>query len=299
MLNKDNVDYYKYTGPQRFDKAIHTLEGIVRGITIDNKVNDSELSILTGWIGDHHEFANRHPFNEVIPRLNEILADGIIDDEEKADILWLCNKFTTDEKYYRDVTADMQRLQGILGGIVADGKITKEELEALQDWMDEHEHLRTCWPYDELEALILAVLQDGVIDHAEHRALLQFFSEFTEFGGHRAVELPESEEHSLVTGVCAVCPEIIFAGSRFCFTGRSEKYSRRAFADEVTQRGGTFSKSLTKDTDYLTVGAAGNPCWAYACYGRKVEQAIQYRKDGGKILLVHEHDLWDSLEDTQ
>ncbi len=100
MVNEDNVEYFKYTGPQRFDKAIHTLEGIVRGIAIDGKVGDSELSVLTGWIGAHREFADRHPFNEVIPRLHEILADGIVDDEEKADILWLCNKFTTDERYY-------------------------------------------------------------------------------------------------------------------------------------------------------------------------------------------------------
>jgi hypothetical protein len=299
MLNEDNVEYYKYTGPQRFDKAIHTLEGIVRGIAIDDKVNDSELSVLTGWIAAHREFADRHPFNEVIPRLHQILADGIIDDEEKADILWLCNKFTTDDTYYCHVTADMHRLQGILGGIVADGKITKEEIKALQDWMDAHEHLRTCWPYDELEALIVAVLQDGVIAEAEHRGLLQFFGEFTELPGHHALELPKSEEPTLVTGVCAVCPEIVFAGRCFCFTGRSEKYSRQAFADEITQRGGVFSKSLTKNTDYLTIGGDGNPCWAYACYGRKVEQAIQYRKEGCRILLVHEYDLWDALEDTQ
>jgi NAD-dependent DNA ligase len=256
------------------------------------------LSILTGWITTHREFVNRHPFNEVIPRLHEILADGVVDDEEKADILWLCNKFTTDETYYCHVTVDMQRLQGILGGIVADAQISKEELTALQDWMGEHDHLRTCWPYDELEALILSVLKDGIIDEVEHRALLRFFGEFTESHGHHAVALSESEEPPLVTGVCAACPEIVFSGRRFCFTGRSERYNRQAFADEITQRGGMFSKSLTKDTDYLTIGGDGNPCWAYACYGRKVEQAIQYRKQGCSILLVHEYDLWDALKEA-
>jgi hypothetical protein len=57
-----------------------------------------------------------------------------------------------------------------------------------------------------------------------------------------------------------------------------------------------FNKAVTKNTDYLTIGADGNPRWAYACYGRKVEQAIQYREEGFSILLVHEYDLWDALE---
>ncbi len=299
MIHEDHAEYYKFTGRARCDKAMHTLEGIVHGISSDGKITDEELSVLTGWIGTHREFADHHPFNEVIPRLHEILADRIVDDEEKADILWLCNRFTSDETYYCRVTADMQRLQGILGGIIADGKITEDELKTLQDWMDEHEHLRTLWPYDELEALVLTVLQDGVIDDTEHRSLLQFFGEFTEFSGERALELPESEEPSLITGVCAVCPEIAFDGRRFCFTGSSKKFTRKAIAEEVSKRGGIFSKSMTKDTDYLAIGGDGNPCWAYACYGRKVEKAIQYRKEGCSILLVHEYDLSDALEDTK
>jgi hypothetical protein len=125
MLNEDNASYYRFTGPQRLDKAMHTLEGIVRGVAIDAKVNDKELGVLSGWITDHAEFANRHPFNEVIPRLDEIFADGVMDEEEKADILWLCEKFTTDDTFFAQVSSDMQRLQGMIGGIAADGIITK------------------------------------------------------------------------------------------------------------------------------------------------------------------------------
>ncbi len=52
-----------------------------------------------------------------------------------------------------------------------------------------------------------------------------------------------------------------------------------------------------KNTDYLIVGNAGNPCWAYSCYGRKIEQAVDLRKAGGKIKIVNEIDFWDVLED--
>ena len=61
--------------------------------------------------------------------------------------------------------------------------------------------------------------------------------------------------------------------------------------------GGSISKGITKTTDYLIVGDGGNPCWAFACYGRKVEAAVQLRKLGHQISLVHEFDFWDFVED--
>ncbi|GMA55471.1 hypothetical protein GCM10025857_68280 [Alicyclobacillus contaminans] len=52
---------------------------------------------------------------------------------------------------------------------------------------------------------------------------------------------------------------------------------------------------MTVDTDYLVVGDQGNPCWAFSCYGRKVEKAVKLRKQGRRILIIHEVDFWDAL----
>lgn len=297
-MHEDHVRYYRFTGPSRLDRAAHTLEGIVRGIACDERVVDREVKALTSWLGDHQEFERFHPFNEMIPRINTIIADGTIDEEERADLLWLCNKFTTDESYFCKVSADMQRLQGLLGGIAADGVISAEELRALQSWMEENSHLRTCWPYDELSALITSVLSDGILDPKEHDQLLRFFSEFIEYPGHRAIELPVVDDEIVVTGICAVCPEIIFAEKAFCFTGSSERCPRKHLVAAVEQLGGKHSPRVTLDVDFLVIGADGNPCWAYACYGRKVEAAVQLRKKGHRILLVHEYDLFDAFQDA-
>ena len=62
--------------------------------------------------------------------------------------------------------------------------------------------------------------------------------------------------------------------------------------------GGRVSKSITKKTDYLIVGADGSPCWTFSCYGRKVEQAVIARQSGSPILIVHEYDFWDALMDA-
>lgn len=291
----DHDEYFYFTGKSRLDTAMHTLEGLVHGIVADDKVTDSEVKQLALWLGRHIEFAERHPFNEVIPAIQQIVADGFIDEEERADLLWLCNKFSTEENYYDAVTSDMQRLQGVLAGILADGKITESELASLSAWADDREHLRTCWPYDEIESLVLSVMKDGRIDETEQKQLQHFFAEFTNTPGRKAVGPVDGA--ITVSGICAVCPEIIIPERYFCFTGASKRSNRAGLAQIIRERRGEFHPNLRNDTHYLIIGADGNPCWAYSCYGRKVEEAIQRRRSGQRIVLVHENDFWDAVAD--
>lgn len=293
--HEDTKTYFHYTGPQRFDRAIHTLEGLVKGVGADGKVNDRELGELTRWIGDHLEFVDRHPFNEVLPVLQRALTDGVFDEEERYDVLWLCERINTESDYYNEVTADMQRLQGVLAGIIADKKIEPHELRYLQEWVNEHENLKSCWPYDEIEAVVLDVMRDEVVDEREHAELLAFFSEFTARPGHRSVV---SDAPTSSRGICAVCPNIEFVERQFCFTGSSKRSTRKIMEGLVKERGGLISKGVVRDLHYLVIGADGNPCWAYACYGRKVEAAITLRREGLPLVLVHEHDYWDAIGDA-
>jgi hypothetical protein len=109
--------------------------------------------------------------------------------------------------------------------------------------------------------------------------------------------LPDATDIT-VRGVCAVAPEVVFCEKHFCFTGKSERLTRQRIAEMIERLGGKFLRDVTQEIDYLVIGADGNPCWAYACYGRKVERAIRYRKSGLKLLLVHEYDFWDSVLDA-
>jgi NAD-dependent DNA ligase len=103
----------------------------------------------------------------------------------------------------------------------------------------------------------------------------------------RARDPPRSSE--------AVDPEITFGDRTFVFTGESERGSREHLEDHVLRRGGTTSSRVTRDTDYLIVCAQGSAYWAFAAYGRKVEYAYKLRKQGHKVVLVHEADFWDAL----
>lgn len=72
---------------------------------------------------------------------------------------------------------------------------------------------------------------------------------------------------------------------------------RREIAERIKSLGGIVKNNISKKTNYLIVCTAGNPCWAYSCYGRKVDEAIKLRKNGVPITIVSETDLWDIIED--
>ncbi len=285
-----------FNGPRRLEKAMHMLEGIVRGVTIDGKLNDDEIAVLAAWIGENGEFRFRHPFTEVVPRLEQIINDSIFDEEERADILWLCDQFMTGSEHFDEVTADLQILHGIMGGIAADAVITEDELRALRGWLDEKPHLHGCWPFDEVNSIVSAVMSDGRIDADEHQMLLEFFADVLTFLEHKSLNRKETASSPFVGGVCASDPQIEFEGRRFCFTGAADRGTKQELQETVIDRNGRVEKSVVKALDYLVVGARGNECWAYSAYGRKVERAIELRKSGHQLLIVHEFDFWDAVE---
>jgi len=296
-MHLDHLEYARFTSRARLEKSVNSLLGLIEGIAIDSSINQSEVSFLNVWLAEHADVRDRHPYNELVPVVQAAVADGVLTQDEHDDIAWLCERLRSTE-YFDQTSADLQRLHAILGGIVSDGQVTKDELRGLSVWLQDHEHLKTCWPYDEIYSLIVGVMKDQKIDPEEHAQLKAFFSEFTAVLDDRTITSPLVSEGANIVGLCAVCPEIDFSASIFCFTGASSRYTRKELAATVERLGGTFAPNLTKSVRYLIIGADGNPCWAYACYGRKVEKAVELRKSGVRILLIHENDFHDAVADA-
>lgn len=296
-MHVDHLEYARFTSRARIEKSINSLLGLIEGIAIDSSINLSEVSFLNLWLAEHSDVRDRHPYNELIPVVQAAVADGVLTQDERDDIVWLCERLRSAE-YFDQTTADLQRLHAILGGIVSDSQVTEDELRGLSGWLQDHEHLKTCWPYDEIDSLVVGVMKDQKIDPEEHTLLKAFFSEFTAIMDDRTITSPVISEEGNILGLCAVCPEIEFSASTFCFTGASSRYTRKDLAATVERLGGTFAPNLTKSVKYLIIGADGNPCWAYACYGRKVEKAVELRKSGLRVLLVHENDFHDAVADA-
>ncbi len=293
---QDLHEYMHFAGRQRRDSALHHLNGILDGIAMDGVINAEEIRELRDWSDSNQRVAEKdRVFLELMRVLNLSLDDGKIDAEELADLKALCDRAKSNSAFYEAVTHAIQELHGILHGVVSDMKVSDGELRGLQDWLENYSDIRNVWPITEIESLIVKVLGDGKIDEAEERLMLRFFSEFAP-SVRIADRLPELLPTEItVAGVCAVDPEIVFDGRSFCFTGVSSRGPRQMIADTIRKKGGHFSDNVTKGLDYLVIGDDGNPCWAFACYGRKVERVVQMRREGSAVMLIHERDFWDAL----
>jgi len=296
-MHPDHLEYARFTSRARLEKSVNSLLGLIEGIAIDSLINPPEISFLNLWLAEHADVRDRHPYNELVPAVKAAVVDGVLTQDEHDDIVWLCERLRSAE-YFDQTTADLQRLHSILGGIVSDGRITDDELRGLAGWLRDHEHLKTCWPYDEIDSLIVGVMKDRVIDTEEHTLLKAFFSEFTATMNEGTITSPLISEGANIVGLCAVCPEIEFLSSTFCFTGASSRYTRKELIATIERLGGMFAPNVTKSVRYLIIGADGNPSWAYACYGRKVEKAVELRKSGVGVMLVHENDFHDAVADA-
>lgn len=68
-------------------KSLNNLMGVVNGLVCDNQLADIEIQFLATWLEENRHIADQYPANIVFRRVREVLADGVITDEERADLL--------------------------------------------------------------------------------------------------------------------------------------------------------------------------------------------------------------------
>lgn len=288
----------RLTARPRLDRDLHTLEGILKGVAIDGAIHPDEVAALVRWLDAHRDVAERSPFDQILPRLAGALEDGVLDEEERADLLWMIERCSTPNEYYNVITSDLQRLHGVLAGVGADGKLHDAEVHALSEWLEGVDHLSGSWPYDEIYSFVTHVLSDGVIDAKERKLLLGFCAEFASTHVDLLVAGDISEEF-LKHGVCAVAPDVRFQEATFCLTGASRRAQRKEIEAIIAGLGGEPKDCVSRDLSYLVVCDGGSRHWAFSCYGRKVEQAMKLRRrEQARIVILHEADLWDAVEDS-
>ncbi len=78
-------------------------------------------------------------------------------------------------------------------------------------------------------------------------------------------------------------------GKKFLFTGTLEAMERKSAQDIVEKNGGRIASSVSKDLDYLVVGAKGKP-------GSKLEKAKKSANQGGKTKIISEEEFLELIE---
>ncbi len=290
-----DADIERYCTKSNLDKAVHTLEGLLRGIAADKQISPAERTALVYWLEEHRCLADRHPFCEFVPAL-EMLINHTDTDEVIQDCIWLCDRLNRINFFYDIRTGDMQRFQGIICGILADEQILFEELKSFHAWMQDHMHLQGLWPFDSILTIVNRIVFNNHFNMEDQSALMALFQDFQRFINDRDGNV--IAENLTIQSVCDSVSVIEFAGHGFCITGKSTKASRKQFETEIKNRGGFVVGQVSRSVDYLILGAGGNTCWAYSCYGRKVEEAIELRGKGKRISIINEYDFWAFCENN-
>jgi len=190
--------------------------------------------------------------------------------------------------YINELKRSCGALVGIATGMLADGHLNDEEIRFLDRWLIENDAVASEYPGDILHARIRAVLADRVVTEEERAHLAQTIQKI--IGGR--LEQLAADSHVSELALDDV-PRVDFAGARFCFSGDFAYAPRPICIEHTEARGGLIVSNVTKSLRYLVVGGLGSAEWKHGSFGTKVEKAIQYRRDGLPIVIVHE-DRWAS-----
>lgn len=89
-------NHHEHRDADQATDAMNRLIGMVHGITADRRLRDLEIRRLESWISEaaHGVLATQWPGSAILGRIIEILSDGVVTDEERADLLDMLDQMT-------------------------------------------------------------------------------------------------------------------------------------------------------------------------------------------------------------
>ncbi|MBR7792332.1 BRCT domain-containing protein [Undibacterium sp. FT147W] len=191
----------------------------------------------------------------------------------------------------RNLVKASQILLGICAGVVADGQLHDTEIMYLSTWLKEHAEVRQEWPGNMLASKVEAVIADGVITEVERADLVAVLQELT---GNFFLDTGVAQQSSPVLPVND-SPELRWQGASYCFTGKFLFGTRDTCHKAVEKLGAVAVDSITKQLDFLVIGALVSPDWVNETYGRKIQKAALYRQESGSPVIISENQWTSAL----
>ena len=86
--------YTKYNRKRINDRDIDTFIGLSKGLTADGKINTAEANVLVSWLVQSKSRSDNPLIENLLEKVEIMLSDGVIDDEESAELVTTLNQFT-------------------------------------------------------------------------------------------------------------------------------------------------------------------------------------------------------------
>jgi NAD-dependent DNA ligase len=91
----DDKDLNRLGGDRISARQVDELIGLSRGLIADGVLNASEVEFLQKWLAANLAITNQPLIRTLYKRVEEILADGEVDDEEQRDLIATLNSLST------------------------------------------------------------------------------------------------------------------------------------------------------------------------------------------------------------
>lgn len=89
-----NGEALRFNSAHRLKRAIDQLIGICAGIVADGELNDAEIAFLNTWLRDNEAVCAEFPGKQISARLTNVLADGLVTADERADLIELLQQIS-------------------------------------------------------------------------------------------------------------------------------------------------------------------------------------------------------------
>ncbi|BBU96350.1 BRCT domain-containing protein [Providencia rettgeri] len=273
------------------DKLFANLISIIDGVLSDCELSDSEILYITTWLSDS-EVISSNPFVMLLQeRISRVLEDGVITAEERQEIkqtLLDVQRAIMDmpnvDLYSKE--SDINLLNGLCKGIVADKDLSIDEINYLDWWLTQNGMLKRNYPGKHLYQLVKTIKEDGVIDQNESDLLYKALVDFS------GTDL----NTGIVDGLSCQLPcddidSLDLYGASFCLTGNFVLGKRSIVSKMIEDAGGSVTDRVTQSTDYLVIGGLSSRDWRYSTHGRKIEKAIDDRDSGKSSVKITTEDI--------
>ena len=239
----------------RLDKRISSsnlseLYGILNGLNSNSQLNAEELAFLANWYQNN---AINDPDNVIALLIERVLELGIIE----SDVYEILINILVKESAYlntRTDTLSLRILQGFIKGIMADTRLSNNEIYRLKAWLDDNLDLKGHYPYDLIYQELSNILNDQQITECERLKLYKVLDNYLN---------PSHNFNTLVE----------FKNKVFVLTGDFSYGSKTDVTNYLNERGAIVKTSVSKKVDYVVCGKCGSAYYANGNYGTKIKKA--------------------------
>lgn len=268
----DMSDYVTYITDSTLKKDIHDFYGMVKGFALDSHINEEEKDYIRKW---RESFADYHQYSDIariIEVVDTILEDDYISKRE-LDLLQSTIRQYLDMSSTSMITLATQVLNGILRGMVIDDIVTEDECISLRNWLYQNNYLASYHPFDKLFDLVESILKDGVLTKNES-------DEFKDLIGKILNPLKDMKRE--ISSI---------KGQHVCLSGDFSTGKKSTIEKYISDNGGVVDSTVESTTDIVVIGNEKRTATLFDTYDKKIERALEYKKQGRSIQILKEFDV--------